>query len=354
MSLWDMRRRLRERWHLVFHKKPLPLPPVQDIQPPSIAIDASTACQLRCPVCPTAKGRIAKTLGTGLLTFRNFKQLVDDHPWVRDIELSGWGEIFLNHDLLTILQYAHQKQIALRADVGVNLNTVSDQVLEALVQYQFRSLRCAIDGASQETYAIYRRRGNFETVLSHIRKINEFKARDGSPFPKLTWQFVVFGHNEHEIPSARRMAKELGMDFWIKLSWDETFSPIRDKDLIRQETGLGAASRSEYYQQHGDKHLQRGICSQLWKKPRINWDGRLLGCCRNNWGDFGNACQEGLLNSLNNEKIRYARQMLLGKAPARKDIPCTSCPSYATMKEDQRWLTAEDIAPEHEAGHHTP
>ena len=155
MRTWNIRRLLRERWHLAFRGKPQPFPPLQDIQPPSIAIDASTACQLRCPVCPTAKGQIAKTLGTGLLTFSNSKQLVDDNPWVRDIELSGWGEIFLNHDLPAILQYAHQKQIALRADVGVNLNTASDAVLEALVQYQFRSLRCAIDGASQETYAIY-------------------------------------------------------------------------------------------------------------------------------------------------------------------------------------------------------
>ena len=332
------------KWRLLFRNMSTASIPSQDlITPRSIRLEASTACQLQCPLCSTGKGEIAKTIGTGVLRFHDFKKLVDANPWVRDIELSSRGEIFLNKELLSIIRYAHQRHVALRADGGVNFNTVSDEVLEALVKYQFRSMKCAIDGASQETYRKYRKGGDFETVLLHIRRLNEFKARHGSPFPKLTWQFVAFGHNEHEIALARQRAKDLNMDFWLKLSWDETFSPIQDEDSIRREAGLGVASRTEYYEKYGDKYLETGICSQLWKRPQINWDGKVLGCCRNIWGDFGNAFQEGLVHSFNNPKIAYARRMLLGKAPPRKDIPCTTCPAYHTRKRDQRWLTMEKI-----------
>jgi len=31
----------------------------------------------------------------------------------------------------------------------------------------------------------------------------------------------------------------------------------------------------------------RGICHQLWHAPVLNWDGRVMGCCRNFWSDFG-------------------------------------------------------------------
>jgi len=153
-------------------KKPIesnnlrPIYPI--VKPISIRIDASTVCQLRCPSCPTAAGEIHKNIGSGFLKFEDFKKIIDDNIWIRDIELSNWGEIFLNPDLLKIIKYAHEKNVILRADNGVNLNTVSDEVLEGLVKYRFNSMTCSIDGVSQETYSIYRRNGDFEKVIDQI------------------------------------------------------------------------------------------------------------------------------------------------------------------------------------------
>ena len=248
------------------------------IQPTWIRLETSTACQLKCPACPTALGQIAKTIKTGFLRFEDFKRLVDDNPWVCHIELSNWGEMFLNPELLSIIHYAYRKRVTLHADNGVHLNTVADDVLEAMVTYRFRSLTCSIDGASQETYALYRKEGSFEKVISHIRKINALKVKYRSPWPALRWQFVAFGHNEHEIDKAERMAKALRMSFHVKLSWTgEQFSPVKNRELIRQKTGLGVADRKEYREKYGTPYLQR-ICTQLWKQPQINWDGRVLGC----------------------------------------------------------------------------
>ena len=110
-------------------------------------------------------------------------------------------------------------------------------MLEALVKYKVRAVLCSIDGASQETYQVYRRRGNLDTVIANIRKINHYKQLHRSGFPMLGWQFVVFGHNEHEIPVARELAKSLGMVFSTKISWDSKFSPVRDKEFVRKQTG---------------------------------------------------------------------------------------------------------------------
>jgi len=78
---------------------------------------------------------------------------------------------------------------------------------------------------------------------------------------------------------------------------------------------------------------------QLWKHPQINWDGKVLGCCRNFWGDFGgNAFRDGLTPSLNHEKMSYARDMLEGKKPARPDIPCTTCELYTRRAEVKQWF----------------
>jgi len=68
-----------------------------------------TACQLKCPSCPTASGETGKRIGSGYLKFKNFKEFVDRNKWVSEIELSNWGEIFLNPELLQIIKYAYQK-----------------------------------------------------------------------------------------------------------------------------------------------------------------------------------------------------------------------------------------------------
>ncbi len=307
------------------------------IDPTKIRLDASTVCQLKCPSCPTTQGEIARSLGSKFLKFDDFKKLADANPWIRSIELSNWGEIFLNRDLLRILEYAFEKNIALTMDNGVNLNTIREDVLEGLVKYKVAFITCSIDGASPEIYKIYRKGGDFDKVIANIRKINEFKAKYRSDLPRLRWQFIAFGHNEHEIPMARAMAKELGMGFYLKLAWND-YSPVKNKDLIRVLSATGAVDRKEYQQKYGSIYGAEGICSQLWIDPQINADGRVLGCCVNYWGDYGNAFKEDLAGILNNDKMNYARAMLLGKKEEREDIPCTQCHWYKDMKKTNTWL----------------
>jgi MoaA/NifB/PqqE/SkfB family radical SAM enzyme len=200
---------------------------------------------------------------------------------------------------------------------------------------------CSIDGASPETYRIYRVRGDFDAVINNIERINVHKRGHASDLPHLVWQFVVFGHNEHEIPIAREMAERLGMEFRTKLTWDSKFSPIRDKELVRAQTGAQAVTRDEFEELLGEKYAS-GICHELWDDPQINWDGKVLGCCRNFWGDFGgNAFSQGLIESLNNEKMTYAREMLSGRKPPRDDIPCTTCENYHAMRDRSRFICKE-------------
>ena len=250
------------------------------IRPRSVRLEASTACQLKCPTCPTALGETGKYLGTGFLKFNDFKTIVDKNPWIVKIELSNWGEIFLNPDLADIMRYAHKHKVALHADNGVNLNNVAPEVLDAVVRYRFRSLSCSIDGASQKTYSVYRVQGNFDQVIDNIKSINAFKERYQTRFPLLRWQFVAFGHNEHEIPLARKMAADLNMSFFVKLSWEdlytaESFSPVQNTARIREETGLGVASRGEYREKYKQEYIE-ACCLAIWNDPQVHYDGRVL------------------------------------------------------------------------------
>jgi MoaA/NifB/PqqE/SkfB family radical SAM enzyme len=303
--------------------------------PKNIHIEAISACQLNCPSCPTARKEIQPVMGNGFLRSESLRQILEENPQLRHIELSNYGEALLNPELLKILELAHERGVAVSIG-GANLNTASDALLEGIVQFQVRWLSCSIDGASSETYPIYRVGGDFSQVIKNIEKINLYKREYGTKYPRLGWQFIVFGHNEHEIEKAREHARNLGMEFHLKLSWDEEFSPIRDKKRVRAL--LGAASREEYREVNSRSYLQN-TCNMLWDDPQINWDGKVFGCCRNFWGDFGgNALTDELVKSVNNEKMMYARKILQGEVVSRSDIPCATCDIYLTMNDTKLWL----------------
>ncbi|MBI4403142.1 MAG: radical SAM protein [Deltaproteobacteria bacterium] len=319
------------------------------IIPSKVRLDVSTVCQLKCVSCPTAAGIVRKHVGSGFLKPDDLVRFLERNRNVRSIELSNWGEILLNPWLLEILRIAHDHEVELTAGNGVNFNTANEQVLEGLVKYQVRYVSFSIDGASNETYAKYRVSGNFDRVIQNIRKLIQFKEQYSSPYPRLTWQFILFGHNEHELPLAKSMAQELGMHFYPKLSGDDDLSPIKNPDWVRKETGLQALTRKEHARRYGRAYLDT-ICLQLWNEPQINWDGRLLGCCVNHWGDFGeNVFLVGLAQALNGRKIRCARDMLMGKKAPIDGIPCTTCPRYRSMRESKHWIASKDLC-QHQAG----
>ena len=187
---------------------------VGHISPKKIRVEASSACQLRCPACPTGQRRTStNACGTGYLKLKNFERLLANNPAIEQIELSNWGEVFLNPDFAGILEHAWHRRVKLTILNGANLNYATDQALEALVRYRLRELVVALDGACNETYQLYRVNGNFDRVIANVGRINRLKAQYHSDEPVLIWQFVLFGHNEQEIGQARRISQRADLAF---------------------------------------------------------------------------------------------------------------------------------------------
>lgn len=311
------------------------------VNPTALCIEVCSVCQLRCTLCPTAKGERESLIGSGSLKFRDFQRLIDENPQIRRVELGHFGEVFLNKELPRILEYAYTRNVTTTIDQGANLNHASEEALEALVKHQTAVVRCAIDGITQATYSQYRVGGDIRKVLQNIRKINRFKERYQSPVPRLLFQFIVFGHNEHEIERAVLLAKILKMEINLKLNYLPDVLPVYNRDRVRQFVGY--ADRREYLEKE-KKHYQRHECYGLWLNPQINWDGKLLGCSRNMWGVFGgNVFESGLMDAINGEKMCYTREMLMGRVPAREDMPCMKCGIYQSMAQYSNWITEKEL-----------
>ncbi len=296
-----------------------------------ISLDSSTMCQLKCPMCPSLEGiKEEGALGWGYLKFKNFKNFVDKNPEIKRIELSNSGEPFLNPELKEIIKYGWKNKVDITIGTGANLNSVKGDILESLVKYEVKSLTISLDGATNHTYKIYRIGGDFDKVIRNIKIINYFKKKHHSDYPKMLWQFVIMGHNEHEIPAARKFAKQLGMGFYTKLNRIPSYSPIKDKDFVRKESHLGVSNRKEFLGKY--KRIYILGCLRLWNSPQINWDGKLLGCNVNLWNNFGNVFETSLKKCLQSERYIYTKQVVLGRKIVRDDIPCSKCAIYKRVK----------------------
>lgn len=313
------------------------------IKPKKIRLDMTSFCQLKCPACPMTALSIKEK--QGYVHIEQFKKLIDDNLWIQEIELANHGEVFLNPDLLKIFEYAFNKNITLTIDVGVNLNNVKENVLEGLVKYKIKSMKCSIDGASQETYSQYRVGGNFNTVLKNIDKINEYKQKYNSIFPLLNWTFIIFGHNEHEIEKAQALAKEKNMSFSYKLNWNSSFSPLKNHEYVKRVTGFKQTTVEEFRLQNNEHiHFFKNMCDNMWIIPQINTNGEVFGCCRFIRKPFGgNAFTDGLMNVINSENIKNARLMLTGLLEDQGNNMCSECFIYQDMKKTGKYIPIEKV-----------
>ncbi|RAI14861.1 MAG: radical SAM protein [Candidatus Melainabacteria bacterium] len=294
--------------------------------PKKISIDACTICQLKCPQC----WRVTEPtlFDLGYLKFDDFKNFIDKYD-IEKVELSNKGEIFLNPELSEIIKYAHEKDIAYSAANGVNGNYLTDDMAELLVKTQCRELTFSIDGATNDVYKIYRVGGNLDKVLENLKKVLFYKNKYSSQYPFVSYKFIVFGHNEHEIPLAKELAKKLGVPILFNTNYAPWYSPVKNKKFVEEQTGLHFDDMTDQYISDWVSGKSNWFpCKTLWDDPVINFDGKFLGCClgtnRKNFGNL-NIFKQGYLKVMNNKNIRYAKKMLKYDYPPKDEIPCTNC-----------------------------
>lgn len=314
------------------------------LSPSKLRIDASTTCQLQCTDC-YMRLKNSGSVGTGFLTFDNFKRVVDENPCIKEIELSNSGEIFLNPDLVKIIRYSFEKNIHLTAINGVNFNTVSDEQIDALVKYNFGIVGISLDGATQETYERYRRCGNYEKVICNIKKLIDTKKKYNSSFPKIVWQFILMEHNEHEVSLVKREAAKLGIPVWYKLNWNDKYHPT-NRELLQSVTGLQYLTREEHRVKTSKTYLGATVCKQMFLSPQINWDGRLLGCCELFEEDYNeNVFEIGLKAALQSPLFVQSKEFLLERiAEDAYNGPCSRCIKRKKMRDiKERIVPMEDF-----------
>ena len=348
--------------------------------PFALMIEPTNRCNLHCPLCPSGDGRLTRPRGT--MDRATFDRILSQTKGtVKLLQLWNQGEPLLHPDLPEMIRLA--KGQGMFVSTSTNGHPLADPfVAREIVRSGLDHLIVSVDGATQETYARYRRGGDLQTVLKGIQQCVEAKRLQGGKGtggqgnsrlqiadyglrragfsirnPKRPWieiQFLVMRHNEHEMAAMETLARKLCVDHLsfktvqvVAPDQAETFlpsdrkysryaaaqgrKPTTGKHGITQKEPYTVPCTSVYFRGMvlGEGTLtperKRDTCRRLWFSTVIHWDGTVVPCCFDKDGRFvlGNVLQESLEQIWRGRRYRAFRDAVLRN---RANIPmCRNC-----------------------------
>lgn len=248
--------------------------PIQWGLPMTISFEPTTACNLRCPECPS--GLRAFTRPTGNLKEDFFKDTIDDiYKELLYLIFYFQGEPYINPKFLDMVKYANQKGIY--TITSTNAHFLNDENAKKTIESGLDRLIISVDGTSQETYESYRKEGKLENVLEGARNIIKWKKKLKSKTPHTIFQFLVVKPNEHQIPEIYELAKEIGIDE-VKLKTAQIYDYEQGNDLI-PSIDQYSRYRKEADGSYSIKNELLNHCWKLWHACVVTWDGLVVPCC---------------------------------------------------------------------------
>lgn len=352
-------------------------------RPVGIIIDPSNMCRLACPGCVHSTRSESLQLfdwPDGTLTVDRASSLMEIYgPYALGVCFCNYGEPLLNFNTPEMIRAA--KRYLLWTGLSTSLSVQRfDPDLYVKSGLDFMVL--AIDGATQSVYEQYRRNGDLEVVFENVRRRVAVKRRLHSKTPVISWNYLAFEHNAHEIPAALRKARELGVDQFrvvrpFDVSWDDSqFRPAADVDSriyrlnrfslfnhplnwnpvpseIERENIEEAFERPVFQQAAADERSDSShTCHWLYKNLVMDAAGRILPCCSAPRPDadlvFAQFDSKG--DPFNSEKYRQARLFFSNKTLSTDGSPyCTRCDwnqvdTNIGSREIQRYFRAANVA----------
>ena len=290
-------------------------------------IDTTNICQLKCPLCHTGLGNIDRD--KGVMHYDLFTNTIDqikDHCIL--LTLYSWGEPFLNRRIHEFIGYAHQNGIA--TIISTNLNRpLTPEMAENIIKSGLDVMIVSLDGVTQDVYEVYRVGGRLDRVIDNIRLLAQKKRELGYATPHLEWQFIVMRQNEHQMPAARALAAELGMDSIVFKKVDFPHG-VEDPKLAEQwlPSGHPEFLRGDPFYKPYKEDGQR--CWRLWRSAVVNWDGGYAPCCylTDKSQDFGDVNTTSVKEIWNNKDYQTARSLFRDEYVPEKWVGCLSCSVY--------------------------
>jgi MoaA/NifB/PqqE/SkfB family radical SAM enzyme len=259
--------------------------------PTKLQLETTNRCNLGCIECYRTNLEFKAKLGD--LSFRDFRRIVDQFPYLRGISLFGLGEPLMNRELGDMLAYLRRDRPEVRPYITTNA-TLLDDALAGMLVAQRVDLTASLNAATPDTYKRTTGDTRYEiaTIIDNLKGLSAAARKADLRF---TICMVIMNENVAEIPAYVRLAHEVGAReaYFGEQNYDGAGDRrkelrLREPQLVRRKLREARDLGNRLGVRVGHSKRDPGIwgsknafvpCKYLWKMPYVSWDGYLLPCC---------------------------------------------------------------------------
>ncbi|MFC2112222.1 radical SAM/SPASM domain-containing protein [Bacteroidota bacterium] len=302
-----------------------------------VSIEPASVCNLSCPQCPVGAGEIDRT--KKFMELDQYRKLIEEISGTTSIiSLYFQGEPLMNNEFTEFVRIASKHRIY--TQTSTNAQLLTEEVCRGLLEAGLDRIIISLDGTDQESYQAYRRGGEFQKVEDGVRTLVHLRGQAGSKNPLIIIQFLVFRHNQDQIPEVKKLAKEWGADnVWIKSAQVEypesadEWIPAFNNGGSDAQPGKSRKILSDPYSRYekspsGEWRLRgklKNRCKRLWQTTVITSDALVVPCCFDKHATYqmGNSGEESLAGIWKSKVYNDFRKQILTK---RKSVAiCMNC-----------------------------
>ena len=262
-------------------------------QPVEYIVETTAKCNLYCPMCPRETHKQPKEDMTDAV----FQNLIHETQHAAEhVMLIGLGEPFMDKQIFSRIEYCEQHGIATL--LSTNGTFLDEATCDKILRSPLRHLTLSMDGASKESFEVYRKGARFEKVRDNFVRLCRMKHERKAPL-QIVVQMIRMEKTEPEVDEFLRFWRQVpGVD-QIRIKADET-------NLLQPSAGHAAEDW---------KHP----CHYLWRGAMyVKHNGDVYPCCQSYMldgapvGNIGNQSMPRIFNGAPMQELR--RKHVAGRA----------------------------------------
>ncbi|MBI3814823.1 MAG: SPASM domain-containing protein [Nitrospinae bacterium] len=322
-------------------------------------IETTTVCNKKCFICEYLYWQKDAQVKRHL-SLDEFKHIVNQFPDIRWINMTGEGSSFLNKDYTSMLKYLWEKH---KTSIWLvdHLSDISFETLKKDVFPYVQGIYVSIDAATKKTYELIKIGCDYENVINNLKDIIKYKQTNRTPFPHLSFRYVILTENMHEMPLFLDLLNSIAkpnewggsssiVEFAGLLYFPEIYSHYLSgipldilKELLKRKNGI------EFRFSHAEERRNPPIeCCIAWMEPYIMMPGYVLPCCSVLMSNkrpflreysFGNLFEKDFKEVWRGDYYAKFRKMVVDPCAPVPKI-CAGCRAYRTehrIKEYGIW-----------------
>jgi radical SAM protein with 4Fe4S-binding SPASM domain len=311
-------------------------PEKASIEPWWIMIEPTSRCNLRCRMC--ARTLPGQTVGD--MPFTHFKRIIDRFGYLSHLRLQGFGEPFLNKDILTMVKYAKRRHIMV--ETISNGTLLDERLCQDILSSGLNKISVSLDGATKETYESVRLGANFNHVLENVKRIVDLRNETQAHLRITVWT-VLMKENVKELTKLVALCATLGVDaisvqtvqykLDVGISDKEQASFFSSyREVVNHQIDSAFREAQQLKLPITIQTLQRRtkLCDWPWSRIYVTWNGNVLPCCNIFDVIMGNVFSEDFATIWNGDKYRSFRAQL--SRGAVLPLQCRGCNFFSETR----------------------